>query len=174
MNISHWKKNVKSKLCSVKLSHFLPTRSNDRFSTGVDIGSAYSKKDIRKLSGDVGLRKITNLPKSTLGTCTSLALESNGSIFSAKFLEADKKNVKKFATVFGKRLANSATPNACVECECTAPNTGVSYMECYHCTSSPTRTNFDRVSCRKYSILAKISQDFAFFQNYDDEDLFSF
>lgn len=70
----------------------------------------------------------------------------SGTIFNVRNLEMDKKgSVKKFATVFAKRVASSAKPKHCVECECTAFNTGVSYMECYPCIY-PTRTNIDYVS----------------------------
>jgi hypothetical protein len=66
-----------------------------------------------------------------------------GTVFNGKNLETDKRgNVKKFATVFGKRVAATARPTKCVDCECTAFNTGVSYMECYPCTY-PMRPNID-------------------------------
>jgi hypothetical protein len=69
-----------------------------------------------------------------------------GTVFNGKNLETDKRgNVKKFATVFGKRVAATARPTKCVDCECTAFNTGVSYMECYPCTY-PMRPNIDYVS----------------------------
>lgn len=41
--------------------------------------------------------------------------------------------VKKFATVFGKRVAATSMPSKCKTCECTADDTGISYMECFHC-----------------------------------------
>lgn len=52
---------------------------------------------------------------------------------------------KKVATVFAKRIAQSAIPSKCKTCECTAHNTGVSYMECSPC-SYPTRATIDYVS----------------------------
>ena len=58
----------------------------------------------------------------------------SGTVFTAKKLESDKKNgVKKFATVFAKRVAQSAMPCPCQTCECTADNNGMSYMECFPC-----------------------------------------
>nr|XP_023013140.1 uncharacterized protein LOC111503145 [Leptinotarsa decemlineata] len=85
--------------------------------------------------GDQPLRKSIILPKSTLGLCLSLAVETNGTIFSGKLLgDKEKKNAKKVATVFAKTVARSAAPVQCVDCECTAGNTGVSFMECYLCT----------------------------------------
>lgn len=69
-----------------------------------------------------------------------------GTIFTSKNLQSDKRgNVKKFATVFGKRFAETARPTRCIDCECTAFNSGVSYMDCYQCTV-PVRTNIDYVS----------------------------
>lgn len=42
--------------------------------------------------------------------------------------------IKKFATVFAKRLAESAVPSKCKSCECTEDDdTGLPTMECYHC-----------------------------------------
>ncbi|CAG9816912.1 unnamed protein product [Phaedon cochleariae] len=111
---------------------------------GIDRRYAYTKRDIRSLLGDQPLRKSIILPKSTLGPCLSLALETNGTIFSAKYLEAEKKNAKKMSTVFAKSLARSAMPPQCLDCECTAADTGISYMECFICTmTNSTRLNFE-------------------------------
>lgn len=46
--------------------------------SGIDRMTAYSKKDIHGLIGDVALRKQVSPPKSTLGYCAPLALETNG------------------------------------------------------------------------------------------------
>ncbi|XP_056647213.1 uncharacterized protein LOC130451874 [Diorhabda sublineata] len=111
---------------------------------GIDRRFAYTKKDIKSLVGDQPLRKSINLPKSNLGLCLSLSLETNGTIYSAKLLEGEKKNARKLATVFAKTFARVATPTQCVDCECTAPNSGVSYMECTLCTmANSTRFNFE-------------------------------
>jgi hypothetical protein len=121
----------------------LPKMQDNKIPFGIDSTAAYTKKAIRGLIGDVALRKQVGLPKSTLGYCAPLALETNGTVFNGKNLETDKRgNVKKFATVFGKRVAATARPTKCVDCECTAFNTGVSYMECYPCTY-PMRPNID-------------------------------
>ncbi|KAG5880871.1 hypothetical protein JTB14_004019 [Gonioctena quinquepunctata] len=106
---------------------------------GIDRRYAYTKRDVRGLVGDQPLRKSIILPKSTLGLCLSLAMETNGTIFSGKLLESEKKNAKKIATVFAKTVARSAAPMQCVDCECTAGNTGIAYMECYVCTMSSIR-----------------------------------
>lgn len=61
-------------------------------------------------------------------------------------MDSDKKgNVKKFVAVFAKRVAASARPTKCVDCECTGYDSGVSYMDCYPCTY-PTRANIENVS----------------------------
>ncbi|KAF5300365.1 hypothetical protein FQR65_LT00986 [Abscondita terminalis] len=101
---------------------------------GMDRNYAYTKNDVRELKGDRDLLGQVRKPKSTLGVCMSFARDTNGSIFTAKKLESDKKNgIKRFATVFAKRVAHSALPKKCQLCECTAPNTGLSYMECFPC-----------------------------------------
>lgn len=40
--------------------------------------NAYTRKDIHGLVGDRALRKQVSLPKSSLGYCAPLALETNG------------------------------------------------------------------------------------------------
>nr|CAD7432413.1 unnamed protein product [Timema monikensis] len=61
-------------------------------------------------------------------------LMGESTIFSAKKLELTRKNaVKKFVTVFTRRVALTAIPCQCQKCECTADNDGMSYMECFPC-----------------------------------------
>jgi hypothetical protein len=70
----------------------------------------------------------------------------SGTVFTARKLESEKKNaVKKFATVFAKRVAQSARPSSCQTCECTADNNGMSYMECFPC-EYPSPVMIDYVS----------------------------
>ncbi|KAK4871887.1 hypothetical protein RN001_016011 [Aquatica leii] len=112
---------------------FQKSRVNKIF-FGMDRIYAFTKNDVRELKGDRDLLGQVRKPKSTLGVCMSFARDTNGSIFTAKKLESDKKNaIKRFATVFAKRVAHSALPKRCQICECTAPNTGLSYMECFPC-----------------------------------------
>ncbi|KAK5639713.1 hypothetical protein RI129_012205 [Pyrocoelia pectoralis] len=112
---------------------FQKSRVNKIF-FGMDRTHAFTKNDVRELKGDSDLLGQVRKPKSTLGVCMSFARDTNGSIFTAKKLEADKKNaIKRFAAVFAKRIAHSALPKKCQICECTAPNTGLSYMECFPC-----------------------------------------
>ena len=72
-----------------------------------------------------------------------------GTVFTARKLESVKKNaVKKFATVFAKRVAKSARPSPCQTCECTADNNGMSYMECFPCVyPSPHMTDYVSKQC---------------------------
>lgn len=101
---------------SKKLRHFF----------GLDRKLIFSKKFPE---GDLESRNSTFIPKSTLGICTALALETNGSVFSARKLQPER-NIKRFATIFAKRLASSANPIQSQTCECSAHNTGVAYMAC--------------------------------------------
>ncbi|CAH0561935.1 unnamed protein product [Brassicogethes aeneus] len=111
-------------------AEFSQKKDKDNKVFGIDSTFAYSKRDVRS-EGDTALRKDTNLPKSALGICTPLALEMNGSIFTSKYL--DKKYSKRLSTVFSRRVAKSAEPKSCMDCECTGSNSGVSFMECILC-----------------------------------------
>ncbi|XP_055713060.1 uncharacterized protein LOC129807664 isoform X2 [Phlebotomus papatasi] len=110
---------------------------------GMDRDFAFTKKDLHELKGDTELRKQVRLPKATLGLCTPLAIESSGSVFSARKLRPERKSpVKKFSTVFAKRVAKTATPADCQTCECTGHNSGIAYVVCYPC-SYPNPTSWD-------------------------------
>ncbi|EDW76449.2 uncharacterized protein Dwil_GK14654 [Drosophila willistoni] len=101
-----------------KLRHFF----------GLDRELVYSK---RFPEGDAETRKQVHIPKSNLGICTPLALETGGSVFSARKLAPERKYpIKRFATIFAKRVAQSATPSSTQRCECSAYNTGVAYVSC--------------------------------------------
>lgn len=96
----------------------------------MDKNLVYTKKHIE---GDPGLKKHTK-SAAKMGLCVPLALETNGGVFSSIKLESDKKNlVKKAAALFAKRIAKTAKPSACQQCECTGHNTGVAYMSCESC-----------------------------------------
>lgn len=45
---------------------------------GLDGEKAFTKKDFKSLQGDSALRRQAKLPKSIMGYCTPLALETNG------------------------------------------------------------------------------------------------
>lgn len=53
-----------------------------------------------------------------------------------------KNRIKKFSTIFAKRVAASAVPNSCQNCECTGHNSGVAYMICTSCERD-TSDGFD-------------------------------
>ncbi|XP_076760898.1 apolipoprotein lipid transfer particle [Xylocopa sonorina] len=112
---------------------------------GLDATKSYTRKDVRTLTGDVELRRQVKLSKSELGYCTPLALEINGTIFSGDKLRFDKlASIKKFASVFSKRVALTARPNPCQNCECTADNNGVTRMECIPCIyPTPVSVDYD-------------------------------
>ncbi|XP_037927466.1 apolipophorins [Teleopsis dalmanni] len=101
-----------------KLRHFF----------GLDRELVFTK---RFPEGDASTRAQLHIPRSDLGICRPLALETNGSVFSANRLKMNVKYlVKRFCTIFAKRVAKSAVPNLNQTCECSGYNTGVSYMAC--------------------------------------------
>lgn len=112
---------------------------------GLDASKSYTKKDSRTLTGDADLRRQVKLSKSALGYCTPLSLEINGTIFSGDKLRFDKlAAIKKFVSVFSKRVALTALPNPCQNCECTADNNGVTRMECIPCVyPTPVTVDYD-------------------------------
>lgn len=113
---------------------------------GLDAINSYTRKDVKTLIGDVELRRHVKLSKSALGYCTPLSLEINGTIFSGDKLRFDKLvSIKKFISVFAKRVALTALPNPCQNCECTANNNGVTRMECIPCVY-PMPVTVDYVS----------------------------
>ncbi|XP_011501595.1 PREDICTED: uncharacterized protein LOC105365190 [Ceratosolen solmsi marchali] len=114
---------------------------------GLDATRSYTKKDSRVLLGDVELRRQVKLSKNALGYCTPLSLETNGAIFSGSKLRTLEKlgSIKKFASVFAKRLALTAQPSSCQLCECIADNDGITKMECAPC-DYPTPITVDFVS----------------------------
>ncbi|GBP16851.1 Apolipophorins [Eumeta japonica] len=86
---------------------------------GVDSTLAYTNKDYERLVGDIALRKQVKLPKDKLGVCTSLALESNGTIFAGKKLQGERGPARRFSTVFGGRAAQSVhVCESSARCEC--------------------------------------------------------
>ncbi|XP_017854431.2 uncharacterized protein LOC108607859 [Drosophila busckii] len=116
-----------------KLRHFF----------GMDKELIYAK---RYPEGDAAARKQIVINKSNLGICTHLAFETQGSVFSARKLAPELKYpIKRFATIFAKRVADKATPNAAQTCECSGHNTGVAYVAC-----SPTQLPEEKESLDDY------------------------
>ncbi|XP_028158784.1 uncharacterized protein LOC114351683 isoform X6 [Ostrinia furnacalis] len=85
---------------------------------GVDSMLAYTNKDYERLVGDAGLRKQVKLPKEKLGLCTSLAMETNGTIFAGAKLQSDRGTARRFSTVAGARAALTAAACRPARCEC--------------------------------------------------------
>lgn len=109
----------------------------NRLFFGIDKTLAYSKTDFKDFQGNVDMRKQVKLPKKTLGVCAPLALESNGTIFTARKLRVDqqmKNPIKKLGTVFAKRVARTAVPPECQVCECSGHNTAIAFMQCMPCS----------------------------------------
>lgn len=140
----------------------------ERIFFGLDRHFAYTKKYPKDPQGDAELRRHVKLPKDALGICMPLAIETNGTIFTANKLMAGRPNTKKFCAVFAKRVALTAAPTTCQVCECTGHNTGTAYLTCTHC-------NFPSASSLDYGFnedeMLRIMQegtDFAWDEEYDD------
>lgn len=114
-------------------------RYNNTQVFGFDRDLAYTKETP---DGDKHLRQEIKLPKQSLGLCTALAMESSGTIFSKAKLRPDKRNVR-LASTFGKRIAKTAVPASCQECECTGHNSGVAYMSCTSCEFKNPSSDYD-------------------------------
>ncbi|CAK1547731.1 unnamed protein product [Leptosia nina] len=97
---------------------------------GVDSSLAYTNKDYERLVGDAGLRKQVKLPKDKLGLCTSLALETNGTIWAGSKLQSERGAARRFATVVGGRCAGAAVTCLAPRCECRAAR-----LHCRPCAS---------------------------------------
>lgn len=103
----------------------------------MDKDKAYTKYDLKEFKGSTEMRKQVRLPKKKLNYCSPLAIGTSGSVFTGNKLRPDMKNpIKKFSTIFAKRVAASALPKPCQHCECTGHNSGVAYMLCTACEQS--------------------------------------
>uniref|UniRef100_A0A1B6DM97 VWFD domain-containing protein n=1 Tax=Clastoptera arizonana TaxID=38151 RepID=A0A1B6DM97_9HEMI len=101
---------------------------------GFDSEAAYTKNDLKHFKGNKALLKHVKVRKSLFGYCTPLALNTNGSLFTAKKMEnSSLTSVKKFLGVFAKRVAKSSVPQTCQMCECSADDYGIDFIECYPC-----------------------------------------
>ncbi|BES90627.1 Domain of Unknown Function (DUF1081) [Nesidiocoris tenuis] len=102
---------------------------------GVDSERAYTKNDFKVLKGDSELRRQIKLTKSMMGYCTSLALGTNGTIFTGKRMGSENMAlVKKFSSVFSRRIAATASPDPCQNCQCTTDENGIEFLECQPCS----------------------------------------
>lgn len=119
----------------------------------MDRHNAFSRNDLKDLRGDTELRKQMKIPKTELGICAPLAIETNGTVFTAMKLRPDKHNpIKKLTTSFAKRVALTAAPFPCQTCECTGHNTGVAYMQCFPCLTLNADGSDDYVSYEYYRL----------------------
>lgn len=119
--------------------------------TGMDKDKAYTKYDLKEFKGSTEFRKQVRLPKKKLNFCSPLAIETGGSVFTGNKLRPDMKNpIKKFSSIFAKRVAMTAIPNACQHCECTGHNSGVAYMLCTACERNSADGFDDYVSSMEY------------------------
>lgn len=102
---------------------------------GYDRNTAYTQKYFKDQKAEPELLKQIKAPKEHLGECMPLALKSNGSIFTSRKLRPLNKGaiIKKFSTVFARRVAKTAVPSTCQTCECSGHNTGMAYMTCTSC-----------------------------------------
>ncbi|CAG9792371.1 unnamed protein product [Diatraea saccharalis] len=90
----------------------------DALQIGIDSTHAYTNKDYEHLKGDMDLRKQVRLPKDKLGLCASLALETNGTLLAGGKLQGERGTARRFATIAGARVAQTATACARASCEC--------------------------------------------------------
>ncbi|XP_043224104.1 uncharacterized protein LOC122382611 isoform X2 [Amphibalanus amphitrite] len=105
---------------------------------GIDKSKAYTMKDAKRLRGDSALLKHVKRPKSELRLCEPLAIEqTNGAIFSSSKLKPQprKAKLKRFLTVFGRRVAQTARPEGCQSCECATDVEGTVRPVCMSCRS---------------------------------------
>lgn len=101
---------------------------------GFDNEHVYTNDYLKENVGKKELRSEIILPKNTLGFCMVWALETNGTIFTANKLRPSARTpIKRYSTVFAKRIAKTAIPSSCQSCECTGENTGVAYVTCTSC-----------------------------------------
>lgn len=111
---------------------------------GVDSRKAFVRKDQSKLIGDEALRKQV-APIKSLGQCATLALDSDGSIFSSRNVNKKNENdYKGIANVFAKRIAQNARPKPCHFCECEGHNSGTAYLTCVSCEHQESGSDYVR------------------------------
>ena len=67
-----------------------------------------------------------------------------GTIFTGKKMGSDNLAlVKKFSSVFARRIAASAHPDSCQQCECLANAEGIDFVDCIPCAIPvPAYTDF--------------------------------
>eukprot|EP00920_Eleutheroschizon_duboscqi_P012335 GHVT01029474.1.p1 GENE.GHVT01029474.1~~GHVT01029474.1.p1 ORF type:complete len:2008 (+),score=229.68 GHVT01029474.1:1639-7662(+) len=101
---------------------------------GVDFNEAYTTKDFKDkgdIEGDANLRKQVLVPKDI---CNALAMETDGSIWSAPQLTEGRKKIQKmFMDVHSRTVSLKAEPSDCQICECVSDEVGVGMSVCRSC-----------------------------------------
>lgn len=127
------KKRVRQSVFGIDRKHAFTKHSMAATTATAPAASAKTAAATSASTAD-DLRQQIGLPKTELGLCAALAMESYGSIFTAsRLLPIERNPVKKFVTVFGRRVAESAATARCQTCECTGHNSGIPYMMCSAC-----------------------------------------
>jgi len=114
-----------------KLRTISPVKTSYIF--GLDQRGVFTNKDVnaRELRGDAVLKNQVIMPKDI---CTTLALETNGTVFNIQKLLGGRYTTQKaFMDVFARRVANSAHPTKCQVCECQPDKDGVGRSVCSKC-----------------------------------------
>lgn len=78
------------------------------------------------LPPDNTMKRLINLPKDL---CTPLAIESNGTRFVIP------KTPRKSLEVWSRRVAKTAEPSSCLQCECIPDKSGSPHVVCQQCIS---------------------------------------
>ncbi|XP_059475587.1 uncharacterized protein LOC132196753 [Neocloeon triangulifer] len=102
---------------------------------GFDTHGAYTGRRHKGTSWPLGSKAIMrqlSLPKDL---CTPLALETNGTLFSASrlFGKGSSDDKRKWLDVWSRRVASSAKPTACQSCDCIPLPDGSSRLSCQSC-----------------------------------------
>ncbi|XP_057368025.1 uncharacterized protein LOC130689027 [Daphnia carinata] len=111
---------------------------------GLDATTGFTPKEFKgRLLGDADLRRQARLPRSLLGICAPIALETNGTIFAVSRLREQRKNSgdsKRALNVWVKRVAATARTADCQKCTCNLKNYHESVLDCRVCTPRMTPT----------------------------------
>src|SRR4051794_13848873 len=94
----------------------------------MDSNGVYTLSHARdaSLEPDSSMKRLLSLPKDL---CTPLAIESNGTRF------VFPKTPKKSLDVWARRVAKTAEPSNCQQCECIPDKSGSPHVVCQQCIS---------------------------------------
>ncbi|XP_018021013.1 uncharacterized protein LOC108677311 isoform X1 [Hyalella azteca] len=115
---------------------------------GMDTEAVYTAKDARPqkpLVGDRSLRRGVADPKEQLEYCSPLALQTNGTIFTSRWLlTSRRRKVEQTATALGRRVALTATASHSQRCFCLPTTDDSAKMKCHRVR--PEWGNFSAVA----------------------------